>query len=212
MAKCFCDNHLSMNINPFNECGRKELMDEDNNTLQQQRQQEQTNNNMFDFWSDVAKLPTVGPFQAFSKDFIFYTQEFFNLSQTLFQFQNDLKEYWIQMSNTYSKGMKEIGEKTSEKQYGSKADPKNYRNIAIDAFEDAFTDLFGSEEFGVIYGKLLRDQLDLSKHLQNIAEQNFKSLNLPTRSEIDEISKDIHELKRTIRDMKKKLEIFNRKP
>ena len=116
------------------------------------------------------------------------------------------------MSNTYSKGMKEIGEKTSEKQYGSKADPKNYRNIAIDAFEDAFTDLFGSEEFGVIYGKLLTDQLDLYKHLQNIAEQNFKSLNLPTRSEIDEISKDIHELKRTIRDMKKKLEIFNRKP
>ena len=69
-----------MNINPFNECGRKELMDEENNTFlqQQQRQQEQTNNNMFDFWSDVAKLPTVGPFQAFSRDFISYMQEFYN--------------------------------------------------------------------------------------------------------------------------------------
>ena len=87
-----------------------------------------------------------------------------------------------------------------------KQNPKNYRNIAIDAFEDAFTGLFGSDEFGVIYGKLVRDQLDLSKHLQNIAEQNFKALNLPTRSEIDEISKDIHELKRTVRNMKKNLE------
>ena len=49
------------------------------------------------------------------------------------------------MSDAYSKGMEEIAEKTSEKQYDSKADPKNYRNIAIDAFEDAFTGLFGSD-------------------------------------------------------------------
>jgi len=49
----------------------------------------------------------------------------------------------------------------------------------------------------------------LSKHLQNIAEQNFRALNIPTRSEIDEISKDIHELKRTVRNMKKNLEAFN---
>jgi class III poly(R)-hydroxyalkanoic acid synthase PhaE subunit len=184
-------------------------MEEDNHTFSRQ-QQEQIKNNIFDFWSELVKLPTVGPFQAFSKDFIFYMQEFFNLGQTLCQFQNDLKEYWIQISDAYSRGMKEIAEKTPEKQYDPKADPKNYRNIAIDAFEDAFTGLFGSDEFGVIYGKLLRDQLDLSKHLQNIAEQNFKALNLPTRSEIDEISKDIHELKRTVRNMKKNLEIFDR--
>ena len=184
-------------------------MEEDNHTFSLQ-QQEQIKNNMFDFLSELVKLPTVGPFQAFSKDFIFYMQEFFNLGQTLFQLQTDLKEYSIQMSDAYSRGMKEIAEKTSEKQYDSKADPKNYRNIAIDAFEDAFTGLFGSDEFGVLYGKLLRDQLDLSKHLQNIAEQNFKALNLPTRSEIDEISKDIHELKRTVRNMKKNLEIFDK--
>ena len=183
-------------------------MEEDNHTFS--RQQQEQIKNMFDFWSELVKLPTVGPFQAFSKDFIFYMQEFFNLGQTLFQLQTDLKEYSIQMSDAYSRGMKEIAEKTAEKQYHSKADPKNYRNIAIDAFEDAFTGLFGSDEFGVIYGKLLRDQLDLSKHLQNIAEQNFKALNLPTRSEIDEISKDIHELKRTVRNMKKNLEIFDR--
>ena len=70
----------------------------------------------------MVKLPTVGPFQAFSKDFIFYVQEFFNLGQTLFQLQTDLKEYSIQMSDAYSKGMKEIAEKTSEKQYDSKAE------------------------------------------------------------------------------------------
>jgi len=182
-------------------------MEEDDNTFV--RQQREKINNIFDYWSELVKLPTVGPFQAFSRDFIFYMQEFFNLVQIIFQLQKDLKDYSVQLNNAYSKGMKEIAEKTPEKQYNSKADPKNYRNIAIDAFENAFTELFGSEEFGVIYGRILTDKLDLSKRLQNIAEQNFRALNIPTRSEIDEISKDIHELKRTVRNMKKNLEVFN---
>jgi class III poly(R)-hydroxyalkanoic acid synthase PhaE subunit len=182
-------------------------MEEDDNTFV--RQQREKINNIFDYWSELVKLPTVGPFQAFSRDYILYMQEFFNLVQTLFQLQKDLKDYSIQLNNAYSKGMKEIAEKTPEKQYNSDADPKNYRNITIDAFENAFTELFGSEEFGVIYGRILTDKLDLSKHLQNIAEQNFKALNLPTRSEIDEISKDIHELKRTVHNMKKNLEVFS---
>jgi len=182
-------------------------MEEDDNTFVQQ--QREKINNIFDYWSELVKLPTVGPFQAFSRDFIFYMQEFFNLVQTIFQLQKDLKDYSIQLNNAYSKGMKEIAEKTPEKQYNSKADPKNYRNIAIDAFENAFTELFGSEEFGIIYGRILTDKLDLSKHLQNIAEQNFRALNIPTRSEIDEISKDIHELKKIVRNMKKNLEVFN---
>ena len=116
------------------------------------------------------------------------------------------------MNNAYGKATKEISEKTSEKQYNqddsnnnSKADIKNYRNIAIDAFEDSFTALFNSKEFGVIYAKVLSNQLNLPKHLQNIAEQNSKALNLPTRSEVDEIIKDIHELKRAVRDIKRKV-------
>ncbi|MBV9175508.1 MAG: hypothetical protein JO327_11540 [Nitrososphaeraceae archaeon] len=196
-----------LDINPFNEYQPKEFMEQnDNNFVGQQRE---NINNIFDYWSELVKLPTVGPFQAFSRDFIFYMQESFNLVQTLFQLQKDLKDYSIQLNNAYSKGMKEIAEKTPEKQNNSNADPKNYRSIAIDAFENAFTELFGSEEFGVIYGRILTDKLDLSKHLQNIAEQNFRALNIPTRSEIDEISKDIHELKRTVRNMKKNLEAFN---
>ena len=82
----------SLHVNLFNEYGSKEFMEEDNHTFS--RQQQEQIKNMFDFWSELVKLPTVGPFQAFSKDFIFYMQEFFNLGQTLFQLQTDLKEYF----------------------------------------------------------------------------------------------------------------------
>jgi len=39
-----------------------------------------------------------------------------------------------------------------------------------------------------------------------MTERNLKALNLPTRSEIDEMLKDIHELKRSVRELKKGLE------
>ncbi len=85
---------------------------------------------------------------------------------------------------------------------------EEYRKTIIDAFEEAFTDLFSSNEFGIINSNLISSQLDVVKHLQNIAEKNFKTLNLPTRSELDELSKDVHQIKREIHDIKKKIGII----
>jgi hypothetical protein len=172
---------------------------------------------VFNVWSDFIKIPTIGPFQAFSKDSILYSQELFNLVQRLIQLQTNLNEYWIQMNNTYLHAVEQVADKmhngkqhyNNEKGgYSPKENIEEYRKTVIDAFEEAFTDLFSSEEFGTINSKLISSQLDVVKHLQNIAEKNFKTLNLPTRSEVDEISKDIHDIRRDIHDIKKKIGII----
>ena len=51
--------------------------------------------------------------------------------------------------------------------------------------------------------------MNVSKVMQSIIEKNFKTLNLPTRSEVDEMQKDIVELKRTVRDIKRSVEASN---
>ena len=172
---------------------------------------------VFNVWSDFIKIPTIGPFQAFSKDSILYSQELFNLVQRLIQLQTNLNEYWIQMNNTYLHAVEQVADKmhngkqhyNNEKGgYSPKENIEEYRKTVIDAFEEAFTDLFSSEEFGTINSKLISSQLDVVKHLQNIAEKNFKNLNLPTRSEVDEISKDIHDIKRDIHNIKRKIGII----
>ena len=176
---------------------------------------------VFNVWSDFIKLPTIGPFQAFSKDSIFYSQELFNVVQRLIQLQTNLNEYWIQMNNTYLHAVEQVADRMhsgKQQQYnnekGSGYSPKEnieeYRKTVIDAFEEAFTDLFSSEEFGTINSKLISSQLDVVKHLQNIAEKNFKTLNLPTRSEVDEISKDIHDIRRDIHDIRRDIHDIRR--
>ena len=160
---------------------------------------------MFDIWTEVLKLPTIGPMYAFSRDFASYADEFARLGKIMSEMKTHLDAYWVLVSTAYAKALKDTAEK-SPKQFTSKEDFDGYRKIMIESFEDAFTGLFASHEFSSVYGRVFSSQMDMSKAMQTITEKNFKALNMPTRSEVDEILKDIHELKRTARELKKSLE------
>jgi len=163
-------------------------------------------NKMFSFWTDVLKLPTIGPLYAFSKDFSSYANDFVSLGKVMAELKANMDSYWELISTSYTRAMRETMER-APKQLLTKDDLENYRRAAIEAFEDAFTNLFASSEFSAVYGKLFSSQLDVSRSIQGIAEKNFKMLNLPTRGEVDEILKDVAELKRNIRDLKRSKEI-----
>jgi predicted ribosome quality control (RQC) complex YloA/Tae2 family protein len=154
-------------------------------------------------WSELLKLPTIGPFYALSKEMDPYVQGMLNISQTLLKLQVDLNEYWSHMKGAYSRALKETAER-APKQFNTKEDFENYRRVVIEAFEEAFTTLFTSEEFPKVYNKVSNDQMELLKYVQHLTEESLKTLNLPTRQEIDELAKDIHSLKRDLRNMKKR--------
>ncbi|UVS70605.1 hypothetical protein NWT39_01450 [Nitrososphaera viennensis] len=160
---------------------------------------------MFDMWSEVLKLPTIGPMYAFTRDFNTYANEFVSLGKIMADMKTHMDQYWSMINAAYTKASKETAER-APKQFLTKDDFDGYRKAMIEAFEDAFTGLYASPEFSQVYGKLFSSQLDMSRAMQTITERNFKALNLPTRGEMDEILKDIHELKRSVRDLKRSLE------
>lgn len=165
-------------------------------------QQEEQMTKILHNWTEFIKMPTIGPFHAFFQDFTSYAQDLLSLNQTIINAQTNLNEYWKLINMAYVQATKEVSERAPKK-LNSKEDFEQYRNITINAFEDAFTNLFSSKEFSVAYGKVSNDLLDLFKKMQKFAEKNLKVLNLPTRDEMDQILKDIHDMKRTIHDMKK---------
>jgi len=160
---------------------------------------------VFNIWSDISRLPTVGPSFAYSQYSRSDLKEFIEFGKTFLELQIHLNEHWVQINNTYVQALAIALEK-APKQYNSKQDFENYRKIAIDVFEDAFTGLFDSKEYAILYASVLSNQYDLLTHLQNLTEKNLKILNLPTRSEMDDLSKDIHDLKKTVRDLNRKME------
>ncbi len=179
----------------------KDKIENSTSSISIHEQQEQMTK-LFNSWSELVKMPTIGLFPAFSQEFSSYSQDLLSLGQTLFNAQNNLNDYWTQMNMAYVQATKEVAER-APKQLSSKEDFDEYRKITINAFEDAFTGLFNSKEFSVSYGKVSSDLLDLFKQMQKFAEKNLKVLNLPTRDEMNEMLKDIHDMKRTIHDMKK---------
>jgi len=162
---------------------------------------------IYNFWTNVLKLPTIGPMYAFSKDFGEYAKDYVNLGKVMADLKTHNDNYWALVTAAFAKATTGTSER-APKQLVTKEDFENYRRGAIEAFEDAFTGLFASPEFSVVYGKVFSSQLDFSKALQSIAEKNFKVLNLPARGEIDEVLKDIHELRKSVREMKKEIEVL----
>jgi Poly(R)-hydroxyalkanoic acid synthase subunit (PHA_synth_III_E) len=183
---------------------REELSSKNSAPVSEQQKQQEKIADVINNWSELFKLPTIGPFYAFSQELDPFAQRLSDISQTVLRLQINLNEYWIQIRNAYIQAISEISEK-APKQYNSKEDFENYRKVAIEAFEDTFTRLFTSKEFPAIYNKVSSDQMDLLRYVQSIVEKSFQSLNLPTRSEIDELTKDIHSLKRTVHELKRKL-------
>ena len=172
----------------------------------QEFMQEQVNK-MFEL-NGTLKLPTIGPMYAFSKDFSSYANDFVTLGKDMVELKSNMDSYWSLVSAAYARAVRETVER-APKQLTTKEDFENYRRAAIEAFEDSFTDLFTSSDFSDVYGRLFGSQLNVSRIMQNIMEKNFKILNLPTRSEVDEMLKDIVELKRTVRDMKRRVEAWD---
>ena len=179
---------------------RKEVSSTAKQDSQEDRMSQLINN-----WSELLKLPTIGPFHAFSQEIDPYLQGMLSINQTLLKLQVDLNEYWSHMKNAYSNALKETTDR-APKTFNTKEDFENYRKVIIEAFEDAFTTLFTSEEFPRVYNKVSNDQMELLKSIQQLIENSLQTLNLPTRSEINELAKDIHSLKRDIRNLKKRAE------
>jgi hypothetical protein len=161
---------------------------------------------VFNIWADIAKLPTVGPSFAYSQNSRSDLKELVEYGKSFLELQIHLSEYCMQINNTYVQALAKASEK-APKQYNSREDFEKYRKVAIDVFEDAFTGLYDSKEFAMLYGLLQSDQFDLLMHLQKLTENNLKALNLPTRSDMDDMSKDIHDLKKTVHDLIRKIEV-----
>lgn len=162
---------------------------------------------VFNIWSDISRLPTIGPSFAYSQYSRSDLKELIELGKSFLELQMHFNEYCIQINNTYVQALARASEK-APKQYNSREDFENYRKIAIDVFEEAFTGLYDSKEFAILVGLVQSNQFDLFMHLQKLTERNLKALNLPTRSEMNDMSKDIHDLKKAVHNLTRKIEVL----
>ncbi len=164
------------------------------------------------FWTDLIHLmsskpqalTSVGPMRNFAENSKKITRELIDSNEDLVEFNNSLAQYYKQLTDTWNEAQKKVNFK-SPKIPDDSEKFEAYKRVWIDIFDNDFTELFDSKNFGENYGKLVAKELELSKHWNNIMNVMLKSANLPNKQEIDEVYREIHSLRKRISKLESEL-------
>ena len=178
-------------------------MNDENNSLD-----DFTKYDILEKWKKLQNFPTLGRFNALTKDYNEYLEDMQELSRILMDLQKYLSNYWLQMSKTQFHAIGNVLLKSRSDPKLNDPDSERFRHLVIDAFEEAYSSLFSSKEFAVAYNEVYSKQLDFVNCINKIVERNLNLLNIPTRTELDEVLKDLQEMKKTLRNIKN----ANKKP
>jgi hypothetical protein len=172
-------------------------LNDENNTLN-----DFTKYDIFEKWKKLQNFPTLGIFGALTRDYNEYVQDIVELNQILMDLQKYMSNYWLQMSRTQFQAIGNVLLKSRSDSKMNNLDSERFRALVIDAFEEAYSGLFSSKEFSVAYNEVYSKQLDFINYINKIVEKNLNLLNIPTRSELDQVLKDLQEMKKTLRNIK----------
>lgn len=83
----------------------------------------------------------------------------------------------------------------------------DFYNEWVKTNESLLTELFGSEEFSKVKGDLLNISMDVKKHFEKQFENVFNVYPVVFRSEVDELYKTIHDLKKQVKTLETRLAV-----
>lgn len=88
---------------------------------------------------------------------------------------------------------------------GKSCGPEKYKEfykIWIDTYSDTFKEFMKSGHYASDMGKFASIFIDFQTHSREIVEENYlKPANIPTRTDIEEIHKELYDLRKTVKDL-----------
>jgi hypothetical protein len=160
-----------------------------------------------EFWNKFFNVPKFSPFSL--------TDEASNLMKNLqdillvtSKMQYYTLNYVTQINKTYTEALDKIPPNKSEYSIESEQDLKKYRSFLLGTLEESFTNLFQSKEFGVLISDLMATYSEYNKLFKNISNTYLLPLNLSSKDDLDILLKDMQELKREVRDLRKSIDII----
>jgi hypothetical protein len=160
-----------------------------------------------EFWKKFTNIPKYSPFSLLEET----TNIGKNLQDLLIissKMQYFTINYISQINKTYTEALDKLPVNDNTFTIKSENDLKKYRNILIGTLEDSFTNLFQSKEFGMLVSDIMSTYSDYNKVLKNISNIFLVSLNLSNKDDNDAILKEMQELKRQVRDLRKTMDII----
>jgi hypothetical protein len=165
----------------------------------------------FDLWlktyeatyGRIIEMPAMGP-----------TREKYEKAMKSFNASVNLYTAWIEFMVNYQgvfmEAMRRVQEKMPAELEGE-IGPEKYKDfykLWIDTYSDTFKEFQKSGHFASDMGVLMSQFIDFQKINRELLEDNLmKPMNLPTRTEIDEINREVYSLKKTLKELAEQVKV-----
>ncbi|HWQ95806.1 MAG TPA: poly(R)-hydroxyalkanoic acid synthase subunit PhaE [Candidatus Methylomirabilis sp.] len=159
----------------------------------------------FDMWlrtyeatmGRLVEMPAMGPAREKSEKMTKGFSTFVNLYAAGMDTSSNLQSVFMEaMRKVQKKTAKDMKGEISPEKY------KDFYNIWIETYSETFKEFSKSGHFVSDMGKLNSNLMDFQKYNREMLEDNYlKPMNLPTKTEIDEINKELYSLKKTVKEL-----------
>lgn len=164
----------------------------------------------FDLWLEtykatmgrIVEMPALGPtrekYEVYMKNFSNFVSLYATWLESSFNFQTVFMEATRRVHDKTTAGLEE-GDITSK-------DYKDFYKIWLETYSETLKEFLQSGHFASDIGKFMSYLMEFQKHNRDMLEDNYlKPMNLPTKTDIDEINKELYLLKKSIKDLNKKV-------
>jgi class III poly(R)-hydroxyalkanoic acid synthase PhaE subunit len=154
----------------------------------------------------LVEMPAMGPMRERSEKMV----RSFSVSVNLY---TAWMESLVNFQNVFMEAMRRMREKMTTEIEGE-ALPEMYRDfyqLWIETYSETFKEFLKSGHFSSDMGRLTSYFVDFQKSNRDLVEENvLKPINLPTRTEIDEMNRELYSLKKTAKNLARDLESLKR--
>ncbi|TFH46401.1 MAG: hypothetical protein E4G94_02490 [ANME-2 cluster archaeon] len=145
----------------------------------------------------LVEMPAVGPAREKSEKMMKGFSTFVDLYASGMNTNSNFQSVFLEaMQKVQEKTAKDMEVEISPEKY------KDFYNIWMETYSETFKEFSKSDHFVSDMGKLNSHLMDFQKYNREMLEDNYlKPMNLPTKTEIDEINKELYSLKKTVKEL-----------
>jgi len=170
----------------------------------------QASHDFFELWEKayeatygrIIEMPAMGP-----------SREGADRLRKNFEATVNLHAAWAQSIASFQSAFAEATRRTQEKvekqvaeEGASPSSYKEYYDLWMNTYSETFKEFLKSRFFASDLAKLTSNSMDFQKSSRELVEENFlRPANLPTRTEIDDLSKEVYLLKKQVRELARDL-------
>lgn len=143
----------------------------------------------------LIEMPPMGPMREKSEK----VMKNFSLSVNLY---TAWMESLADFQSVFIEAMRRMREKMAVEGEVSPEAYRDFYRLWIETYSETFKEFLKSGHFSSGMGRLMSYSIDFQKNNREMLEENYmKTLGLPTRTEIDEINREVYFLKKKVKEL-----------